>query len=180
MRPQFDIPSWCRSIRSTKTFGSRKDKKVLFFNKLVIDWWSDCWLWFGAIEKHSGYGIASAGGNRTDRAHRVSWRMFRGEIPPGLYVLHKCDVRNCVNPSHLFLGTQLDNVRDMCQKGRRRNGVTVGEKNNKSKLTTAQVLEIRRLRTELKTPFRKLAPQFGVDFTTIRRICVGLLWKHTT
>lgn len=77
---------------------------------------SGCWLWTKALTKE-GYG--SLGFNRKiNYAHRVSWILHRGEIPPGLCVLHHCDTRACVNPDHLFLGTYQDNFHDCRAKGR--------------------------------------------------------------
>lgn len=86
-----------------------------FFEKIVYGL-SECWYWRGSLEEF-GYGRL-----QSKRAHRLSWTLFNGEIPKGLYVLHKCDIRNCVNPDHLFLGTQIDNMRDMVKKGRHNNG----------------------------------------------------------
>jgi hypothetical protein len=74
--------------------------------------WCGCWLWTDALDR-DGYGHISG-----VRAHRQSWKLFRGEIPRGVYVLHECDVPSCVNPDHLFLGTQQDNLLDMARKDR--------------------------------------------------------------
>ncbi|MHB8742598.1 MAG: HNH endonuclease signature motif containing protein [Sulfuricaulis sp.] len=78
-----------------------------------------CWLWRGAIIP-KGYGYFHVGGRLGQNlgAHRVSWRITNGEIPKGMFVLHKCDVRNCVRPEHLWLGTAMDNTKDMVAKGR--------------------------------------------------------------
>lgn len=82
----------------------------------------DCWLWT-AQTNPAGYGQIGVG-SLTDGtrgyafAHRVSYELANGPIPPGFFVCHKCDVRRCVNPSHLFLGTQHDNMRDCSRKGR--------------------------------------------------------------
>lgn len=75
-----------------------------------------CWLWIGYTR--AGYGRIRDD-KKNEQAHRVAWRLFRGPIPAGKKVLHRCDNTYCVRPSHLFLGTQLDNVRDMIRKGRR-------------------------------------------------------------
>lgn len=77
---------------------------------------SGCYLWAGAVIR-AGYGKLGRRG-RTLSAHRYFWEEENGPIPNGLHVLHKCDVRNCVNPDHMFLGTHGDNMRDMFAKGR--------------------------------------------------------------
>src|SRR5690554_4431436 len=74
-----------------------------------------CWLWIGRLN-YSGYGVFTT--RVGIRAHRFSWELHNGKIPDGMHVLHKCDVRHCVNPSHLFLGNHKDNMNDMIRKGR--------------------------------------------------------------
>lgn len=80
-----------------------------------------CWLWKNAIT-NEGYGKFYH--KKYYSSHRYSWIIHKGKIPKGLCVLHKCDVRNCVNPDHLWLGTLKDNTRDMILKGRNKNGAT--------------------------------------------------------
>jgi len=99
------------------------DKKISptawsrFEQKYKIDLASGCWLWT-ACRGHRGYGLFALDGHRTIHAHRASWVLNVGEIPDGMLVCHKCDVPACVNPEHLFVGTSLDNNRDMLAKGR--------------------------------------------------------------
>ena len=78
-----------------------------------------CWLWTASVSKAGGYGLLRVNG-ATRTTHRISWEIAYGPIPVGLSVLHRCDVPACVRPSHLFLGTQQDNLRDMHSKGRGR------------------------------------------------------------
>jgi hypothetical protein len=82
---------------------------------------SGCWLWEGA-QNTGGYGKMGMGGAGagTDLVHRLMWEQHRGPVPPNRWVLHRCDMRACCNPDHLFLGTALDNMRDMHAKGRGR------------------------------------------------------------
>lgn len=89
-----------------------------FWAKVAVgtDW--QCWLWQGPISSN-GYGRCAMGKRRAwMAAHRVSWTIHYGDIPQGLFVCHHCDVPLCVNPAHLFLGTQTDNMRDAACKGR--------------------------------------------------------------
>lgn len=89
-----------------------------FWAKVNFDFDPDaCWLWTGAL-KDNGYGQMGNRGQPNVLAHRLSWQFEYGPIPEGFCVCHKCDVRRCVRPEHLFLGTVRDNIHDMLKKGR--------------------------------------------------------------
>lgn len=135
-----------------------------------------CWLWTGCTRY--GYGLIGSGGTfgRMVLTHRLSWELHRGPIEDGLFVLHKCDIRACVNPDHLFLGTQDDNIKDMDSKARRRTVSPRGDKNPRAKLTEAQATEIIAL-SKQGTSERKLAERFRVSRAAIRFVLSGRTWK---
>lgn len=143
-----------------------------FLAKVCADSTSGCWLWQGLV-RSDGYGYALFAGAKR-RAHRVAWMLFRGEIAPGLAVCHKCDVRACVNPEHLFLGTAADNARDMVAKGRNLRG----EKHRSAKLTAEQVSRIKAMLVEDRMYVSEIAREFGVANTTIHAIKAGKTWRH--
>lgn len=136
----------------------------------------------GCIEwvKHinpDGYGMLwfNRGANRS---HRVSWIVHNGEIPEGMHVLHKCDNRKCINPEHLFLGTNADNVADKVSKDRQaRNNAPKGEDSGKTILTNDDVLMIKHYIKRGDT-YRSLAMLFGVTIGTICNIKKGRSWSH--
>lgn len=144
----------------------------------MVEKGNDCWLWLGS-KRGKGYGQIYIGiingRKRQTYAHRVSWEIANGQsIPDGLEVLHRCDTPLCVRPEHLFLGTQKDNLDDCLKKGRH----VRGDRRKDSKLTTADVLEIRRrYRPRLAT---SLSVQFKVSEHTIRNIAHGRTWAWLT
>lgn len=132
---------------------------------------NECWPWTGYLANEYGQ-------IRQDRisyrAHRLSWIIHFGEIPTSLQVLHKCDNPICVNPSHLFLGTDADNVADAIAKGRRSD--RRGENNPRSKLTLEDVTEIRLLSSRgLKNG--EIAIRFGITTQHVRQINKRIIWK---
>lgn len=134
----------------------------------------ECWEWT-AGKDGDGYGWMRSGGRATS-VHRASWEIHRGPIPEGLSVCHKCDNRACVNPAHLWIGTNADNTRDRYVKGRSASGEHVGT----SKLTKADVASIRKLYSAGGYSKRKLGVMFDVSDTLIRYIVRGQYWKEET
>lgn len=134
---------------------------------------SGCWLWLGSLCT-SGYGLLGIGNRKIAAAHRLSWEAARGQIKDGMQVLHKCDVRACINPGHLFLGTHLDNMRDRDAKGRREPRKAKGTKHGMSKLTAEQVIAIR---ADTRS-HRDIAADYGVAKSNVQAIRAGLTWAH--
>lgn len=164
--------------------------KARFFRKVSKT--ETCWIWLGNHDHH-GYGLMSIGGRagRQHPAHRISYTMFVGPIPDGLLVCHTCDVRNCVNPDHLFIGTSRDNTQDMIAKGRNRwsygdqSGARTkpwalarGERIASSKLTEDAVREMRRLREVERLTIVELGLRFGVHHAVVSRVLRKLAWAH--
>lgn len=179
----------------------RTPPEIRFMSQVIPEPNSGCWLWLGHAMK--GYYGSLRGRFWVDYdpgqilAHRASYLMFKGKIPEGVLVLHKCDVSLCVNPDHLYLGNHSDNVKDMVDRGRaffQRHPTqcasalekgrqfnfghqrTRGEKNPKARLSWDQVREIR---IDSRSAV-KLSPIYGVSMTAIYNIRRGKTWKEKT
>lgn len=134
-----------------------------------------CWLWQG--HTRHGYGTLHLTVNKRRTitgAHRIAFVLAGGTIPPGQFVLHRCDVRACCNPLHLFLGTHAENSADKVAKGRHK--IFQGTQHGMAKLTDDAVQEIRRL-TGQERP-RSVARRFGISSSNVWRIQTGKSWKH--
>jgi hypothetical protein len=134
---------------------------------------SGCWLWLGTIS-NVGYGKLYAFGQTKASAHRVSYQLHVGAIPDGMMVLHHCDVRPCVNPDHLFLGTADDNTKDMLSKGRHRTRPNHGAANHNAKLTED---DVRMIKASMETGVI-LARQLNVTPRVIYLVRHGQTWSH--
>ena len=146
------------------------DIKERFDAKYLPEPNTGCWLWDGAYVR--GYGQIWVNG-RTVLAHRWSYEHYVGEIPEGLYVLHKCDVSCCVNPDHLEVGTPMENVRQMHERGQ----PAMGERQGSAVLTEQKVIEMRRLYRDGKTQ-GEIADMFGVNKKTAHQAISRVRWKH--
>lgn len=145
-----------------------------------------CWLWTGGL--CCGYGIFRLSHGASFRAHRYSYELHRGAIPRDLQVCHRCDVRNCVNPDHLFVGTAFDNMRDASRKGRIARGdrnasrlhpsrLARGERNGFAKLTAPIVQRIRADRSAGMV-LMDLAVRYGISRTQVHNIVKRRQWAH--
>lgn len=112
-------------------------------------------------------------GQKSVMAHRYAWERVNGPVPDGMHVCHRCDVPACVNPAHLFLGTNADNTADKHAKGRSARG----EKDGNSKLTARDVVMIRKARASGES-FTRIAARYGVWYQTIQDIIAGRTWRH--
>jgi len=155
-----------------------KDLFTRFTEKYKVCPDTGCWLWtasFGSM----GYGQILNDKNKIEGAHRVAYALYHGEIGNN-FVLHKCDNKPCVNPDHLFLGTQDDNVKDMDAKGRRRSNTPKGSKHINSKLTEDEVREIRSKYVPRIYTLQDLADEYGTAKRNIYLIITKQAWRHVT
>lgn len=148
--------------------------KERFWEKVDKKGDEDCWEWQGA--RHTlkqKYGEIWHNG-KMKGAHRIAWLLTHGEISNGLYVCHHCDNGLCVNPTHLFLGTQKDNMLDASKKGR----IARGERAAGSKSNASDVMEIRLAYHLGLANQRELGLRYGLARTTISAIVINRSWKH--
>jgi hypothetical protein len=154
----------------------RRPLEERFWEKVAVRGQSECWHWTACLGR-KGYGKIGSGQREkpTVEAHIVSWELANGPRPAGMNVCHRCDTPACVNPSHLFLGTQADNQADMVSKGRQ----TLGEKNPMAKLTESDIRTIKALlgRGVMQ---RSIAVMFGVTDPTISNIKSGKTWSRVS
>jgi hypothetical protein len=134
---------------------------------------SGCWLWSGNTTRH-GYGVLAG-----KYMHRYAYRVAHGAIPEGAHVLHKCDVPCCVNPDHIFLGSQADNNADKVAKGRAKGGSMKGDAHPMHKLTAEEVAEIRSEYASMEHKNQSaLARKYGVSQGQIWSILNNRNWRH--
>lgn len=131
-----------------------------------------CWIWTGSINS-AGYGTVSLNGE-SHLVHRLSWDLFRSEPIGSKFVLHICDVKTCVNPSHLFSGSQAENIADMIRKGRKRNAGAKGTKHHRCKLTEQDVRLIR----DSGQKWADIAKQFEISVGNVAMIRSRKSWRH--
>ena len=137
-----------------------------------VDTSGDCWLWTGTVA-WSGYGLFWLDG-KMQSAHRVAWTLENGDVPSGVHVCHTCDVRHCVRPEHLWLGTHSDNMRDAVAKGRARHPDNRGIKCGTSELTEA---EVRAIRSDPRT-LKQIGAAYGIDWSHVGAIKRREKWAH--
>lgn len=169
---------WNKDIGKTKPCACDNCGKLFFRHQRMISWCSDtcyilshiqktedrdsCWIWKGYIG-NDGYGVSKY--NR--KAHRISYEIFKGEIPEKIFVCHTCDIKSCVAPHHLFLGTTQDNIIDMYKKGK-----------GNFRLCHDSIMRIRELYGKGDISQREIAEMFGVSRRTISHVTTGRSWSY--
>lgn len=170
---------------------TRRNPVERFWEKVMPEPNTGCWFWLAAVSSETGYGIYCVATGKRVSAHRHAYTLAHGAIPEDasgktLHVLHKCDVRLCVNPAHLFLGTNADNVADMDTKGRRRCAPARGIAHHNAKLAPTTVEEARRLwgnrgrtgRSAHGPTLQSLSREYGVAASTLHAAILGKAWNN--
>jgi hypothetical protein len=152
-----------------RDYKPRSDPIERFMSFVMPEPNSGCWLWMGALSQ-KGYARFGIGPSKTRDAHIFSYKEFCGTIHPGQEVCHRCDIRSCVNPDHLFAATHLQNIADAVAKGRMARGERIGS----ARLTTADVIAIR----ASSETAREAGARYGVGRYTIHCIRERRTWKH--
>jgi hypothetical protein len=174
-----------RTYCSQKCWRATQTLENAFLRR--VDKTAGCWLWVGSKDA-DGYGTLKRQ-RKSWRAHRLSYELYCGPIPPEIYVLHRCDNPSCVRPDHLFLGTNDDNMRDMVQKGRQAAGdghwhalyperTPCGERQGRAKLTEVDVRAIRAAYARGNVRMLELARDYSVSPSNIGAIVRRDTWRH--
>jgi hypothetical protein len=153
---------------------SEQYRIVAFEQRFIPEPNSGCWIWTGMRHHGSQYGVFCFR-RKSVRAHRAAWEIYRGAIPSGMCILHKCDVPMCVNPDHLFVGTQADNNADRDAKGRTKSAK--GSTQHLAKLKESDIPRIRERRL-LGLSLSTIAKEFGVSKHAIHGVVAGRTWTH--
>lgn len=143
-----------------------------FWSKVDVKGEDECWEWKKCKDK-DGYGQYQIN-KKKYLSHRISWILENGDIPKKMCICHKCDNPSCVNPNHLFLGTNKNNSEDMTNKNRQ----AKGENQGLHKLTEKQILEIRLKYIPYKYTQQKLAEEYNISRSLIGYIVRNKIWKH--
>jgi hypothetical protein len=169
--------------------GARRPLEERFWEKVSVGTDDVCWNWQAATNNR-GYGVIGVGPHSVETTHRVSWTLRNGSIPDGLWVLHHCDNRRCVNPLHLYLGTIAENTRDAVERGRIKANIDAhmtpevearrvarlprGARHHRSaaKLSATEALAILMARGSQ----RDIAAGFGVTQQCVSNIKLGKAW----
>ena len=153
-----------------------RDPEKRFWEKIKVGNKDDCWEW-QASKMSYGYGQFGISAGRVILAHRYSWMLHFGSIPNGLFVLHHCDNPACVNPNHLFIGTQKDNLHDMIRKGRAKNPpMPMGDSNPNAKLSRHDVKDILNYFERGLATSRELRKLYDISKTTFYKISGRKHW----
>lgn len=156
-------------------FSRRTPHADRFWARVVKTAGDGCWLWAGGTTA-GGYGVAHDASGSMTTAHRVAWEITNGPIPDGKHVCHNCpggDNRLCVNPSHMFLGTQAENMQDAAKKGR----TTAGERNARAKLDE-QSIAWAKDRIDHGAKRGEVAAALGIHRETLYKAMSGKTWRH--
>lgn len=165
---QWNTRRFCSYGCRRPTRVKKRDPRTCFDQHAFPEPMSGCWLWNGTYA-HTGYGQIRINGT-VYGAHRLSYELHVGAIPTGMSILHKCDNRACVNPGHLYAGTQSENMRDMVQ----RNRSATGARNHATKLTPKAVQIIR----ASQDTDAAIAHRFGVSRPAVRNVRMRRVWRH--
>lgn len=165
-------------VRKPRPFLERLESATsAFWRQVARKEPEHCWVWTGETlrsnrpwQRYGRFSVWSGSKTVNFRAHRFAWMLANGQIPEGLNVLHRCDNTSCVNPNHLFVGTQKENVEDQRSKGR----LWYGSRNGRAKLTEQDVLAIR----ASDESDAELAAKHGVWASTIYYARIGKKWPH--